>query len=121
MNKTKLNPSRKNFVLLFILIAVLASVPHSFAKGKKRGARLLIEKPDGQIVKTELLTVKGNKLILMDTRLSSEITVNIQELKSIQIIKKTKILQGIGIGLLIGGAGGALLSSSGENSLLGGG
>ena len=117
MNKTKLSPSRQNLVFLFILIVVVAFVPHSFAKGKKRGARLLIEKQDGQVVKTELLTVKGNKLILMDTRLSTEITVNIQELKSIQIIKKSKILQGIGIGLLVGGVGGALLGSSGENSL----
>ena len=120
MKKTKLRSSGKNLVLLFTLIAVVAFVPHSFAKGKKRGTRLLIQKQDGQIFKTELLAVKGSKLILMDTRLSSEITVNIQELKSIQIIKKSRILEGIGIGLLIGGTAGALFGSSGGNSFSGG-
>lgn len=109
MKKTKFRSKTKMTGLLLTFIAFAAFVSDSYAKEKKRGAELLIQTQDDQIIKAELLAVKGSRLILMDTGSLSGITVDIKKLKSVRIVKKSKLLQGLGSGLLIGGASGALL------------
>jgi hypothetical protein len=96
---------------------VLSLVVSSAAKEKKQGAELIVQKKDGLVIKAELLAVKGRNLILMDTLTSSEIVIGIDQARSIKIVKKSKLFQGLGLGLLAGGAGGAgigLLSGDDE-------
>ena len=69
----------------------------------------MIEKKDGQIIKGELLAVKENRLIIMDSASLSGITLYIDELRVIRVVRKSKFFQGLGCGLLTGGTGGALL------------
>ena len=109
MKKTKFRPKRKKLVLLLVVISIVSLITNSYSKEKKHGAQLLIQKKDGQIIKAELLAVKDNKLILMDSVSLSGITIDITATKSIRIMKKSKIFQGIGYGLLTGGGSGALI------------
>jgi hypothetical protein len=48
----------------------------------------------------------------LDTE-GKDVSVGIAEIKIIRIVKKSKVLQGIGLGLLIGGSTGALLGFMG--------
>lgn len=86
---------------------VLSLVMSLVAKEKKQGAELLVQTKDGRAVKAELLAVKERNLILMDTLTSSEIVIGIDQARSIKIVKKSKLFQGLGLGLLVGGGGGA--------------
>ncbi|MGB2764622.1 MAG: hypothetical protein WBC02_05650 [Candidatus Aminicenantaceae bacterium] len=109
MKEKKFKSMGKKLIFLITLFAVITFATDSYAKEKKHGAKLLIQTLDGQIIKAELLAVKGSKLILMDDLSLSGITTDIYELISIRILKKSKLLKGLGAGLLIGGGSGALL------------
>jgi hypothetical protein len=86
-------------------IVVLLICPLNLA-AKKKGAQLLIEKKDGQVIEGELLKVKEDSLLLMTS--ASGVTIDIKEIDEIKIKKrKTKsgkgALIGAGVGFLIGG------------------
>lgn len=120
-------------VLLSAFILFGAFTSNSYAKEKKHGAELIIQKKDGQSVRGELLTVKGNLLLVMESGSLSGISVDIGDIHDIKIVKKSRFLKGLGFGLLIGGGGGALLGflsgddppgwfsmTAGQKALLGG-
>jgi hypothetical protein len=89
------------------ILVVLSLVMSSAAKEKEKGAEVFIQKKDGQGIKAELLAVKEGRIILMDSFTQSEVIIAIDEIKSIQIAKKAKFFQGLGLGFLAGGALGA--------------
>jgi len=96
--------------LLFIILFISSTLIFSgdlLAK-KRRGAELKIQKTDGQIVKGELIAVKENSLLLLDSNTSADVSVDITDIEFIEILKKPKILLGAGLGFLIGGSVGAL-------------
>jgi hypothetical protein len=109
MEKTKLKSKGKMTVLLSALIVFGAFTSNSYAKEKKHGAELEIQKKDGQSVRGELLTVKDNSLLVMESGPLSGISVDISDVHKIKILKKSRLLKGLGFGLLIGGGSGALL------------
>ena len=116
MRKKDFKSKGVKLVLLFTLMAILALGSNSLAKEKKHGAELLIKTQAGQLIKAELLTIKGFELILMDTSSPSGITIDIREIESIRIVKKSKFLPGLGYGLLFGGGTGGLLGlASGDD------
>ena len=100
---------RNKLVSLFLVFSLLALSGNLYAK--KRGAELLITKKDRQQIKGELITVKPNSLLLLDAE-GKDVSIDIAEIKVIRIVKKSKILKGAGIGLIIGGGGGALLGQA---------
>ena len=117
MRLSKIWLSGKGVRLATIIAVVLSLAMSSAAKEKKQGAELLVQKKDGHVIKAELLAVKGRDLILMDFSSFSEMRVGIDDVRSIKIVKKSKLFQGLGLGLLAGGAGGAgigLLSGDDE-------
>jgi small nuclear ribonucleoprotein (snRNP)-like protein len=90
---------------------------------KKRGAELIITKKDGQQIEGELITVKPNSLLLLNT-VGKDISVEVEEIKVIEIENKSKLGKGALYGLLIIGGTGAILcglaygsSYEGENDL----
>ncbi len=109
MEKTKLKSKGKRAVLLSALIVFGAFTSNSYAKEKKHGAELEIQKKDGQSVRGELLTVKDNSLLVMESGSLSGISVDISDVHKIKILKKSRLLKGLGFGLLIGGGSGVLL------------
>ncbi len=96
------------------LVAIVSIVLLTSILGAKerRGATLLVTRNDGTVVKGELLAVKGENLILMSESAREGITENIGELKIIRVIKKPKVFEGIGIGVLVGGAAGGTLGAA---------
>lgn len=128
MRKTNFWRKGKNVIVMVASFMIFFLVVDSFAKERKHGAELLIQKKDGIILKTELLAVKETNLILMDSTSMSGIALDINEIKRIQILKKSKFFQGLGYGFLIGAGYGALLGflsgdgffSAEESALIGG-
>ena len=78
---------------------------------ERRGAKLIITKKDGQQIEGELITVKPNSLLLLDTD-GKDVSVDIADIKVIRVVKKSKALLAGGIGLLIGGGIGALVGGT---------
>jgi len=95
----------KKFIALFLIFSLLILSGDLYAK--KRGAKLIITKKDRQLIEGELITVKPNSLLLLDTE-GEVVSINIAEIKVIRIVKKSKALLGAGLGLIILGGGTAL-------------
>jgi hypothetical protein len=101
----------KKFIALFLVFSLVMLSANLYAK-ERRGAKLVITKNDGQQIKGELIIVKLNSLLLLDTE-GKDVSVGIRDIKIIRIVKKSKVLMGIGLGLLIGAGTGALLGLGG--------
>jgi len=104
-----MNPTSKKFITLFLIFSLVALSGNLYAK--KRGTELIIQKRDGQQIRGELIVVKKNSLLLLESESSADVSVNINEIKVIKVMKKSKWLLGAGLGLLIGALGGALIDS----------
>ena len=93
----------KKFISLFLVVSILLLSGNLFAKERK-GADLIIQRTDGTQVRGELIAVKQNSLLLLGRDTGADVTVDIGDINIITIVKKS----GVGLGLVIGGAAGAL-------------
>ncbi|NIM91620.1 MAG: hypothetical protein GTO17_11815 [Candidatus Aminicenantes bacterium] len=96
----------KKFVSLFLVLSLLALSANLYAK-EKRGAKLIITKTDRQQVKGELIAVKENSLLLLDSESGADVSIDIADIRRILIVKKSKkwkygLLVGGGVGLIAG-------------------
>jgi hypothetical protein len=94
-------------ISLFLVFSIFLLSENMFA-GERKGADLIIQKINGQQVRGELIAVKQNSLILLDRNSGADINITIEEIEAIRIIKKSKLLAGAGLGLVIGGGISAL-------------
>jgi hypothetical protein len=101
-----MNPMSKKFIALFLIFSLLTLSGNLYAK--KKGAELIITKKDGQLIEGELITVKKDSLLLLFAR-RIDVSVGIEEIKVITIVKKSKFWKGAGLGLLIGGGMGGIM------------
>ena len=97
----------KKSIALFLAFSLMMLSVNLYAK-ERRGAKLIITKKNGQQIRGELITVKPNSLLLLDTE-GKDVSVDIADIKVIRIVKKSKFLQSLGMGVLIGAGGGVLL------------
>jgi len=97
----------KKFTALLLIFSLMMLSVNLYAK--KRGAKLIITKLDGQLIKGELITVKPNSLLLLDAE-GKDVSVGIADIKVITIVKKSKATLGAGIGFLVCGGVGALIA-----------
>ena len=72
------------------------------SKERKQGAKLIVTKLDGQLIEGELITVKPNSLLLLDTE-GKDVSVDIGDIRVITIVKKSQVVWGA-LGGLLGGA-----------------
>lgn len=79
---------------------------------EKKGAALVITKKDGLLLEGELIAVKVNSLVLLDSDTSRDVSVDVESIKFIAIVKTSKALLGIGLGLVLGGSLGSLYGTS---------
>ena len=79
-----------------------------FAKKEKPGATIVIRKMDGQTSKGELLEVRDGTLTLLIYENATKVDIRLDELSSVRIEKKSAFLKGLGIGILVGAAVGAI-------------
>ena len=91
---------RNKLLSLFLVFSLLVLSANLYAK-ERRGAKLLVTKTNEQQVQGELITVKPNSLLLLDTE-GKDVSVGIAEIKVIRIVKKSKSLLGASIGGAIG-------------------
>ena len=105
-----MNPTSKKFISLFLVFslimincATLSRLEEKREKRKKHGANLIIQKINGQQVSGELITVKPSSLLLLNTE-GKDVSVDIEEIKVIAVVKKSKALSLGAIGLA-GGVG----------------
>ena len=103
-----MNPTSKKLISLFLVFSLVMLSVHLYAK-ESRGAKLIITKKDGQQIEGELITAKPNSLLLLNTE-GKDVSVDIEEIKVIRVKKKSKVLLGVGLGMVVGGGGGALIS-----------
>ena len=97
----------KNFIALFLVFYLLALSGNLYAK--KRGVELKIIKKDGHLIRGELITVKANSLLLLDSGTGADVSVDIKDIVVITIVKKSKALVGATFGALAGGGIGAVV------------
>jgi hypothetical protein len=98
--------------ILVLLLAFSLLYPLSLSAKEKRGADLLIEKLNGLQVRGELIAVKQNSLLLQARESGADVTVDIEDVRAINIVRKSKALFGAGLGLVIGASSGALIGHS---------
>lgn len=105
-----MDPTGKKFISLFLVFSLFALSIDLYAK--KRGMKLIIIKTDGIYIPGELITVKEESLLLLDSETGADVSINIWNVRAIEIKGKSKAGKGIGkgshYGLLIGGGLGVL-------------
>ena len=106
----------KKFILLLLVFSLLALSGNLYAK--KRGATLIIQRRGDQVqtrykdtpweksvitgIRGELIAVKQNSLLLLDSESGVDVTIDIKEIKAVAIEKKSKALLGALLGIPIG-------------------
>ena len=105
-----MNPIGKKLISLFLVFSLFALSIDLYAK--KRGIKLVIIKTDGIYTRGELIAVKEESLLLLDSETGADVSINIWNVKAIEIKGKSKAGKGRGkgahYGLLIGGGFGVL-------------
>ena len=96
--------SKVSVLLVVSLLILSLDLP---AK-ERRGAELVVQKNDGQVLKGELIAVKQNSVLLLSPE-GADVSVDIKDIYIIKIVKKSKALTGAGIGFLAGALTGVLL------------
>ncbi|GAH61129.1 unnamed protein product, partial [marine sediment metagenome] len=100
----------KKLISLFLVFSLMMLSANLYAK-ERRGAKLIITKKDGQQIKGELITVKPNSLLLLNTE-GKDVSVDIADINVIRIVKKS--MYRMGMGMVIGG-----LTAAGIGALIG--
>ncbi len=110
-----MNPKGKKLLSLFLIFSLIMINCATFSrleerreKRKKHGANLIIQKINGQQVSGELITVKPNSLLLLDTE-GKDVSVDIEDVRVIKIVRRSKFLKGARPGALIGLTAGVLI------------
>ena len=97
----------KEFTALLLILSLVVLSGNLYAK-ERRGAELIITKKDGWQIEGELITVKPNSLLLLNTEGKDE-SIDIADIKVITIVKKSKALVGATFGAFAGGGIGAVV------------
>ena len=98
----------KKLISLFLIFSLVMLSANLYAK-ERRGAKLIITKLDEQLIKGELIAVKPNSLLLLNTE-GKDVSVDIADIKVIKIVKKSQVVWGALGGLLGGGMVGAFVA-----------
>lgn len=91
----------KKNISLFLIISLLILPADLFAK-EKRGANLKIWKKDGRLINGELIAVKENSLLVLDTE-GKDVNIEIYDIAMMDIKRKPNPMKGARKGFLIGG------------------
>jgi hypothetical protein len=111
----------KKFLFLYLIVAFIGISCASYKRGEgidlesgqKPGARVIIQKTDGQHIEGELIAVKDDSLLLKEQESGADVTVGISDISVIKIVKGAKSSKGALAGGLIGaGIGIAILHVS---------
>ncbi|MBA7603667.1 hypothetical protein ES703_10782 [subsurface metagenome] len=102
-----MNPIGKKFISLFLVFSLMTLSINLYAK-ERRGAKLSVWTKGGQKVKGELIAVKEDSLLLLESESGADVSVNVKDIIEIRTVKKSSVKTGFISGLIIGVIGGAL-------------
>ena len=94
-------------IVSLLLVFSLLGLTGSLLAGERRGAMLVVQKKDGFQAEGELIAVKQNSILLLGSSSGAEVSIDVPDIKTIKIVKKSRVLSGLGLGFLIGGGAGA--------------
>ncbi len=119
-----MNPTGKKIISLLLVFSLMMLPTSLYAK--KRGAKLIVIKKDGGQIEGELITVKPNSLLLLNTD-GKDVSVDVEEIKVIKIVYKKSVfvrdgalrglLGGFAVGASITGMYALMLRASGGEAL----
>ena len=96
--------SGKRYMALFLVFCLVALSGNLTAQQARKGVQLSVEQNDGKIVKGELITVKKDSLLLLDSETQADLSLPITAVKTIAIHNKHKMFELGLIGALLGAA-----------------
>ena len=118
-NNHKFMPHFSVPVALLLVFSFLALSSDLYAA--RKGAKLVVERTEGTPSVGELIFVEEDSLVLLDSASGSDITVHIDDITMVTILKRSKIglvsIGGFVIGGVLGGYLGSNLNSSGDVDL----
>jgi len=88
--------------LLLIGLGLSASAAPAAAAKEKAGARVAVELAGGRLVEGELIAVRAQSLVVADPVSLASSEVPLAEIFRVKVIRKTRLLKGLGLGSLIG-------------------
>jgi hypothetical protein len=98
--------------LIVVAVAVLTLLlPGTLSARHWRGVELILACQDGRLVRGELIAVKPDALVLLSADAKDE-SVALADIKTIRILKRPKVWQGLVLGFLAGAVGGAIWGGS---------
>jgi hypothetical protein len=107
MKKVGFKGGKMEKIVSLLVVFSLLGLTGNLLAGERRGAILVVQKKDGTQVKGELIAVKQNSILLLGSSSGTDISIDVPDITTITIIKKSRALSGLGLGLLIGGGAGA--------------
>jgi len=133
MRKARLKEKMEKAVSLLMII-FLVGLSENLIAGERRGAMLIVLKNDGSQENGELIAVKQKSILLLGAFSGTDVSVEVTDINTIKIVKKSRALSGFGFGSLMGGVSGAAIGflmggdppnqwfsfSAGEKALIGG-
>jgi hypothetical protein len=105
-----MNEKRKKLTSLFLVFCLVA-LSGNLIGSERKGVKLDIQKIDGQKVMGELVTVKPDSLLLLDSE-GVDVSVDIEDVKTIKVMKKAKAYE-LGLVGFLAGAGYSGVAHSG--------
>ena len=102
-----MNPKGKKFLSLFLVFSLMMLSVNLYAK-ERRGAKISVLKKGGQKIKGELIAVKEDSLLLLESESGADVSVNVKDIIEIRTVKKSQVKTGLILGLIIGVIGGML-------------
>jgi len=96
------------------LAVSLLALPDGLSAKERRGAELVVTRLDGSQVNGELIAVKRDSLLLLSY--GRDESIDLADVKTVRIVKKSRAGKGALYGFLVGAAGGALWGSANQDS-----
>lgn len=94
----------RRFLLKYLVILLVLGffLPRDLmSKRWPQGAEVIVLKTSAMKVKGELLRVNENSLVVMDEQSSTGVTISIDDVRSIRVIKKSKFWEGFLLGYVL--------------------
>ena len=109
---------KKFLALIVVFSLVIASSP--LTAGEKKGANVIVMKKNGQEIIGELILVRKDTLVLMESETTMTIPMNIDEIEEIRILKKSQVFKWAALGsFVLGGSAVAIGYIHGSDALEG--
>jgi len=96
------------------LVVLFLVIPANVSAKERRGANLIVTRLDGSQAAGELIAVKQDSLLLLSN--GRDESIDLADVKTVRIVKKSRAGKGALYGFLVGAVGGGLWGSANQDS-----